>query len=93
MPRLRRGKRQDGHLPRQRQAGRLRVAGRCNVVRGRLPPLPVQLSVGIFGPAVAGQAGIAPEGRGRAMWSDWAPLAMIAVVAALWLFTGGGGGG
>jgi len=26
------------------------------------------------------------------MWSDWVPLAMIAVVAALYLFTGGGGG-
>jgi len=26
------------------------------------------------------------------MWSDWVPLALIAVVAALYLFTGGGGG-
>jgi len=25
------------------------------------------------------------------MWSDWAPLAMIAAVAVLYLFIGGGG--
>lgn len=62
-------------------------------MRRRLPPLAVQLSVGIDGPAVAGQAGIESAGRGCAMWTDWVPLAMIAVVAALYLFTGGGGGG
>ncbi len=60
-------------------------------MRGRLPPLPVQLSVGDSGPAVAGQAGDTAGRKGRAMWSDWAPLAMIAAVAVLYLFIGGGG--
>ncbi len=62
-------------------------------MRGRVPPLPVQLSVGSVearrSPGVSQQGRI--SGRGRGMWSDWAPLAMIVAGAVLYLFVVGGG--